>query len=186
MAYAALANGGRLYVPQVVRRVQRPGAEVVAERPPVLRRHIAASPTTLDILRRGMTRAVNARGGTAFTARRGAVKMVGKTGTFEPPDRDEADALFAGWAPSEHPEIAVVVLIERGGVGGAVAAPVARDIIDGYFTRVHPPPHKARAHRDKKKSEKTAQKTATKKTEKKKKDAHRKARAHQDRKRPRR
>lgn len=148
MAYAALANGGRLYVPQVVRRIERAGGQVVAERPPVLRRRVAASPATLEIIRRGMTRAVNARGGTAFTARRGAVKMVGKTGTFEPPDRDEADALFAGWAPSDRPQIAVVVVVERGGVGGEVAAPVARDIIDGYFTRLHPPRHhKAKAHR---------------------------------------
>ncbi len=162
MAYAALANGGRLFVPQVVGRIERAGA-VVADRPPVLRRHIAASQETLDIIRRGMTRAVNVRGGTAFTARRGAVKMVGKTGTFEPPDRDEADALFAGWAPPEHPEIAVVVLVERGGVGGEVAAPVARRIIDGYFTRVHPVRHTAKAHPHAAKKHASKQKAKTKK-----------------------
>src|SRR6185503_1220563 len=118
--------------------------------------------------------AVNRRGGTAFSARRGAVKMGGKTGTFEPPDREEADAIFAGWAPSDHPQIAVVVFIERGGVGGAVAAPVARDIIDGYFTRVHPPPHKA--HKSKARGKKAASREAKAKAEREAK-AERKARA---------
>lgn len=169
MAYAALANGGRLWVPQVVRGIERAGGVVVADRPPVLRRRVAVSPATVDIIRRGMTRAVNTRGGTAFTARRGAVKMVGKTGTFEPPDRDAADALFAGWAPSDRPQIAVVVLIEGGGIGGEVAAPVARDVIDGYFTR-HAR-HKATPHHARKKvaEKKAAEKKAAEKKAAKKK-----------------
>ena len=47
------------------------------------------------------------------------------------PLRDHA--WFAGWAPATNPEIAVVVLIEHGGRGGSVAAPVAREIIEGYM-----------------------------------------------------
>jgi penicillin-binding protein 2 len=137
MAYAALANGGRLYTPQLIRRIETAGGRVVAEREPILRRRVAASATTLAVIRDGLWRAVNTRGGTAFKAHRGAVKMVGKTGTAPLPDRvtaDEAHAWFAGWAPAAHPRIAVVVLVEHGGVGGTVAAPVARDIIDAYFT----------------------------------------------------
>jgi penicillin-binding protein 2 len=165
MAYAALANGGRLFVPQVVRRLESARGEVIADRPPVLRRSLHASAPTLDIIRRGMTRAVNRRGGTAFKARKGAVKMVGKTGTFEAPDRPDpvetADAWFAGWAPQERPRIAVVVLVERGGIGGAVAAPVARAIIDGYYTRGDKPPKRraaahARRKKEKKKNERSA------------------------------
>ena len=50
-----------------------------------------------------------------------------------------AHAWFAGWAPAyDHPEIAVVVLIEHGGSGGRAAAPIAREIIDAYFTKVKP------------------------------------------------
>ena len=126
MAYAALANGGRLYAPQVVR-----GA-------PVLRRKLKASPATLSLVRKGMYRAVNSRGGTAIAAKRGAVKMLGKTGTSKSRDPGvvEPHAWFAGFAPADHPTIAIVVMVEHGGIGGAVAAPIARTIIDSYFTRV--------------------------------------------------
>jgi cell division protein FtsI/penicillin-binding protein 2 len=87
-----------------------------------------------------MSRVVNAKGGTAFSARSGAVKMAGKTGTapVSGADLTSAHALFAGWAPANRPEIAFAVLVEGGGVGGVVAAPVARKIVDGYFTRVKP------------------------------------------------
>jgi len=138
MAYAALANGGRLYQPQVVRRVESASGESPDEREPVLRRTIDVSPATLALIRQGMTKAVNSRGGTAFSARKGAVKMGGKTGTElrgrPVNDPSDAHAWFAGWAPDEQPEIAVVVLVERGGVGGLVAAPLAHDIVDAYFT----------------------------------------------------
>jgi penicillin-binding protein 2 len=156
MAYAALANGGRLYAPQVVRRVQTAAGQVVEEREPILRRRVAASPTTLELIRKGMWRAVNARGGTAFAARKGAVELAGKTGTSEslsPPEAEGsgqpgwntsiAHGWFAGWAPSDRPQIVIVVLLEHGGVGGTVAGPVARAIVDGYFTRVLPPLRRA-------------------------------------------
>jgi penicillin-binding protein 2 len=140
MAYAAVANGGRLYAPQIVRRVQAASGQVLQEPEPILRRHLDVSAATLQIIREGMSRVVNAKGGTAFSARSGAVKMAGKTGTapVSGADLTSAHALFAGWAPANRPEIAFAVLVEGGGVGGVVAAPVARKIVDGYFTRVKP------------------------------------------------
>lgn len=140
MAYAAVANGGRLYAPQVVRRVQAASGQVLQEREPILRRNVDVPAATLEVIREGMRRAVNARDGTAFAARNGAVKMSGKTGTAPVIGGYSkiAHALFAGWAPSDRPQIAFAVLIEHGGVGGVVAAPVARTIVDGYFTRVLP------------------------------------------------
>ncbi|HTE52437.1 MAG TPA: penicillin-binding protein 2 [Kofleriaceae bacterium] len=154
MAYAALANGGRLYAPKVVERVESAGGEVVAEVKPELRRRIALSPATLDVIRQGMWRVVNAPGGTAHRfGRSDLVEIVGKTGTAQVHGRRPKDdaaaapqewdpngdhAWFAGWAPASRPEIAIVVLIEHGGGGGAVAAPVAREIIEGYFTSVKP------------------------------------------------
>lgn len=63
------------------------------------------------------------------------------------PDPTISHALFAAWAPSDRPEIVVAVFIERGGVGGIVAAPVARAIVDGYFTRVRHRGRKAPARR---------------------------------------
>jgi penicillin-binding protein 2 len=151
MAYAAIANGGRLYAPQLVRKVVAASGEVVAEYQPVERRRIALSATTLDVLRQGMWRVVNAPGGTAYQGGRSRlIEIAGKTGTAQvrsvrqseaekssgdwQPTR--AHAWFAGWAPAFEPEIAVVVLVEHGGHGGAVAAPIARTIIEGYFTEL--------------------------------------------------
>jgi len=147
MAYGAVANGGRLFQPQLVRRIQTARGEVVEDRPPILRRRVDVSPDTLDILREGTWRAVNVEGGTGYAAHRGAIPMAGKTGTALPPrsaadEKDPADprdleashAWFVGWAPADRPELLVVVIIEHGGVGGKVAAPVARAVMDRSFS----------------------------------------------------
>jgi penicillin-binding protein 2 len=149
MAYAAIANGGALHVPQVVERVESASHEVVAQYRPRLRRRVEAAPQHLAIMREGMRRVVNETGGTAaVTARSQVVEYAGKTGTAqvrsrrESPDLslgwhpDREHAWFAGFAPFAAPEIAVVVLVEHGGPGGKVAAPVARTIIEGYWGRV--------------------------------------------------
>lgn len=154
MAYAALANGGRLFVPKVVERVESARGVLIAEEEPELRRVVSMSPATLDLVRQGMWRVVNAPGGTAHgAAHSDVVEMAGKTGTAQVRGKRKEDApavpgewdprrdhaWFAGWAPADKPEIAIAVLIEHGGGGGKVAAPAAREIVEGYFTRVKKP-----------------------------------------------
>lgn len=151
MAYAALANGGRLYVPQVVERIETARGETVVAFEPKLRRRVVASPASLALLDRGMWMAVNELGGTAFEyARSQVIEYAGKTGTAEVRSRRKAQeepeledwhpsrshAWFAGYAPARNPEIAIVVLIEHGGQGGRVAAPVAQQILEAYFQEI--------------------------------------------------
>jgi penicillin-binding protein 2 len=154
MAYAAMVNGGSLWVPQVIERVEDASGKVAIQFEPKLRRRISTPPEVLEVLRRGMWMVVNQKGGTAFDyARSAIVEYAGKSGTAQVRGKkkghDDADvrdgwhpgathAWFAGYAPANNPEIAIVVLIEHGGAGGKVAGPVARDIIEGYFTRVKP------------------------------------------------
>ena len=131
MAYAAIANGGDLFVPQLVERVETAGGEVVADYPPVLRRQVKVSPESLAILRQGMWRVVNEPGGTAYE--RAAASWYDlrrqdrhRRRSGEAGERDDADGLaparahawFAGFAPADDPQIAVVVLVEHGGPGG--------------------------------------------------------------------
>jgi len=149
-AYAALANGGKLYVPQIVRRIENASGGVVAKYEPKLRRRLNVSQKTLELIHAGTWAVVNEEGGTAFSAHSEIVEFAGKTGTAQvrgrkhrskdeevlrkkgwDPSRDHA--WFAGWAPANNPEIAVVVLIEHGGRGGGVAGPVAREVIEGYM-----------------------------------------------------
>jgi penicillin-binding protein 2 len=157
MAYAALANGGTLFVPQLVERVEaKSGRTVFAYDPKVSPKtpKIDTSPEILDVLYRGMWKAVNEEGGTAFPyATSQVVEIAGKTGTAEvrtkkrkKKDKDQIEvkgwdptrshAWFAGWAPARDPEIAIVVLIEHGGPGGKVAGPVAKAILEGWWTKV--------------------------------------------------
>ena len=146
MAYGALANGGNLFIPQVVDRIETSLGETIAEYPPILRRKLDFSPEHFELVKNGMWRAVNMKGGTAFfRGRTKNVVMVGKTGTAQVrsriaqpdvvdgwhPHRDHA--WFAGYAPADKPEIAIAVLVEHGGSGGKIAAPVAKTIVDGYF-----------------------------------------------------
>jgi penicillin-binding protein 2 len=145
LAYATIANGGKLFAPQIVDRIESAAGEVVARYEPSLRRTVKISESSLSTLRRGMWMVVNTAGGTAYDARSDKLEFAGKTGTAQVRNRRQKDselvgwhphrdhAWFAGFAPAVNPEIAVVVLIEHGGPGGKVAGPVARDIIEGYF-----------------------------------------------------
>ena len=154
MAYATLANGGTLFVPQVVERVEATDGRTIVAYQPKVAHDVKIPPDALDIWRRGMWKATNEPGGTAFDhGHVDLVPVMGKTGTAEIRTRrkkedDERDvdgyhptrshAWFAGWAPAEDPEIAIVVFIEHGGSGGRVAWPIAKHILESYFTKVSP------------------------------------------------
>ncbi|AKT39729.1 penicillin-binding protein 2 [Chondromyces crocatus] len=145
LAYAALANGGTLYQPQIVRAVETSAGTVVQEFSPRVRRQIELRPENLDLVHRAMVGGVNEEGGTAYRVRVAGVDMAGKTGTAQVSHKlargQEAEkvwyfnrehAWFAGYAPTRAPEVAVVVLVEHGGAGGKHAAPVAFEVIRAY------------------------------------------------------
>jgi penicillin-binding protein 2 len=146
MAYAAVANGGKLWVPQIVERIETPSGQVVQEFPPRLRRDLAASPEMLARVRTALADAVNDPKGTSFAARVPGLDVAGKTGTAQVKNnrhvRDADDwasldhSWFASFAPIKKPEIAVVVLVEHGGFGAKAATPVAMEIYKGYFEKV--------------------------------------------------
>ncbi len=145
MAYAAIANGGKLWVPQIVERVQTADGRVVREFPPLLRRQIAASADTLQKVRFALYDAVNhppPHMGTSYPARVPGLDVAGKTGTAQTgkfhKEGDEGDennshSWFASFAPYKDPKIAVVVLIEHGGFGAKASTPTAMEIYQGYF-----------------------------------------------------
>ncbi|HRQ05787.1 MAG TPA: penicillin-binding transpeptidase domain-containing protein, partial [Nitrosomonas halophila] len=53
-------------------------------------------------------------------------------------ERHRDHALFTAYAPAEHPQIVLTVLVENGGSGGATAAPIARKILDYFFLGIKP------------------------------------------------
>ncbi|MFO0755446.1 MAG: penicillin-binding protein 2 [Byssovorax sp.] len=149
LAYAALANGGTLYQPQLVRAVETANGTVVQEFSPRVRRQIDVRPENLALVQKALRAGVNEEGGTAFHASRGAnlvnFDMAGKTGTAQVSHHlargaeaervwyfNREHAWFAGYAPVKSPEVAVVALVEHGGVGGKHAAPIAFEAVRAY------------------------------------------------------
>jgi penicillin-binding protein 2 len=96
---------------------------------------------------------VNRKHGTAYTAYRGTDYIsAGKTGTaqlFSVAQDEEYDeenvadhlkdnAMYIGYAPYDNPELSIAVTVENAGGGGSNAAPVARKVMDYYFSRPQP------------------------------------------------
>ena len=151
LAYAALANGGTLYVPQLIERVEGPDGDVIERFPPTVRRRVAVSARHLGLISAALTGVVADRFGTAHGAMVEEVSVAGKTGTAQVSRivrnadntrrvfRSQRDhAWFAGYAPADNPEIAVVALVEHGGSGGHEAAPLVTAIAREWFTRIRP------------------------------------------------
>jgi len=143
--YAAIANGGKLWLPQLVERVESPEGKVLEEFAPRVRRELAVSPETLAIVRQALVGVVNQSKGTAFKARPKDIEVAGKTGTAQVRSgRAEGGyefnthAWFVGFAPAGRPRIALAVLVEHGGHGGDVAAPLAMEIVNAYFESAPP------------------------------------------------
>jgi penicillin-binding protein 2 len=133
MAYSAIANGGTLYKPQLVLRIgsQDQGPEEAL--PTEVIGKLPVKPETLAAIRQGLRGVVASAIGTARHIFLGMpVKVAGKTGTAETGNA-KPDAWFAAYAPSDAPEIVVIVLVENIGQGSAVAAPIARNVIEAYF-----------------------------------------------------
>jgi len=82
----------------------------------------------------GMQDAVNSSIGTATESRLQNIIMCGKTGTVQN-NQGKNHSVFIGFAPRDNPKIAIAVIIENGGYGGAYAAPIASFMTEKYLTR---------------------------------------------------
>jgi penicillin-binding protein 2 len=146
MAYTAIANGGKLFRPQVVTRVESADGKVLEEYRPTLVRDLQLNPDHLRAVREGLTAVVNEPGGTGYGSRLPDIKFAGKTGTAQVValgktrlkaaqmgywQRD--NAWFAAFAPADDPEIVVVVLNEHSGFGATGSAPTAAAVVHKYF-----------------------------------------------------
>src|SRR5947207_941900 len=134
---AAVANGGVLWRPRIVQRIERPDGGLLYSDAGQVNGHVELSPLVWEFLRRSLWAAVN-DGGTGAGARSAGLDIAGKTGTAQIIGKSKAalgqdHAWFAAFAPAKDPEVVVVVLAERGGKGGEVAAPIARQILSAIF-----------------------------------------------------
>ncbi len=138
---AALANGGDLLRPHVVKEIDDAGGNVVVSPQREVVRHLSVSDQNLAIIRQGMLMAVE--GGSAANGFLPGYHIAGKTGTAEfgvatKPAGETSNGSYNehGWylsfAPYDNPQVALVVFDEKGG-GAVTAAPAAQKIWDYYF-----------------------------------------------------
>lgn len=123
---AAVANGGMLHDPYIVGAVMDPEGRVVEQARPSAERR-AIQPSTAEVLAGMMELAVES--GTAENAAVRGFTVAGKTGSAQNHPERAAHAWFIGFAPVAEPRVAVAVVIENGGSGGAAAAPIAAEVL---------------------------------------------------------
>lgn len=145
LAYAGLANGGTLYLPQIVRAVETSDGSVVQDFPPRVRSKVGLKAEHLTRIQEALAAVVADPKGTAYPMKDATLDVAGKTGTAQTgnarPDADDPKrayfltrdhAWFAAYYPTRAPEIAVTVLVEHGGSGPTTAVPIAMQVIREY------------------------------------------------------
>ncbi len=145
MLIAAVANGGKLMAPMIVKKIMDFQGRDIKIYKPRIRSHLPISEKVLSMIQSGLWGVVNEPHGTASLARLKNVNVSGKTGTAQiiklsrkkishyKEERFKDHAWFIAYAPSESPEIAMSVLIEHGGHGGHAAAPITGKFLNFYF-----------------------------------------------------
>lgn len=153
MSYAAIANGGKVLRPTLVKEVFSNSGNVIRAPEPKTISEITLKPETLALVREGLRQVVNDPKGTSWWNRGQGIGMAGKTGTSqvislsaeklfmkceEKEYRFRHHGVFAAYAPYDDPNVAVGVVVEHGCSGSGAAAPVAREVITAYMKKYMP------------------------------------------------
>ena len=145
MAYATMANGGVRYKAQILDRIVDAAGGVVEKTRPEELGRLSFSSEHLGAVRKGLWAVVNSPGGTAYWAVRiPELEISGKTGTAQVIRQDENTskralemykdhALFAAYAPTGDPQLAIAVIVEHGEHGSTGAGPVAKAAFQYWF-----------------------------------------------------
>ena len=138
-SFVPIANGGKLFRPQVVREIVDEEKNIVEEIKPKIIRQNFIDPKNLQIVREGMREAVTY--GSSVLLNDLPIKAAAKTGTAETGRKEKGEKIYHNWitvfAPYEDPQIVLTIVIENiKGMQPAVQ-PVAKAILEWYFTREH-------------------------------------------------
>lgn len=126
----AIANGGMLYQPKTVKTIKDLNDKIIeAPKPTIIHKDIIDS-SHLQVVREGMRQTVT--DGSARPLNDIPMPIAGKTGTAQFSEPEKTHAWFVGFAPYDHPSIALVVMVEGGGESFRVAVPIAKEILSWY------------------------------------------------------
>ncbi len=136
IAYAAIANGGKIVQPHLGLEIESPAGELVQriEREP--ERKVKIDRAHLDTVREGLRLAASEPGGTSYDVFAGwnhaAYPIFGKTGTAQRKPKND-QSWYIAYVPDPKRPIVVAVTVEEGGFGAAVAAPIACRMLAKYY-----------------------------------------------------
>ncbi|MGQ9819702.1 MAG: penicillin-binding protein 2 [Candidatus Kapaibacteriales bacterium] len=128
---ATISNGGTYHQPHLVRAIRNS----ITKQTSLMSydsRKINISPKTIEIVKKAMFEVVNVPGGTAYGIKIDNLEICGKTGTAQN-TKGKDHSWFICFAPKDNPKIALAVIVENAGFGSAVAAPIARELLQTFF-----------------------------------------------------
>lgn len=133
-AWAAIANGGRLLQPQIVKELTDSDGNIVSKTETTVVREVISSKTS-ELMRKLLEGVVSTETGTGRTAYLAGYRVAGKTGTSETKVVGQYIASFSAFAPADNPEICVLVVLDNptgkfGHGGGATAGYAAKEILE--------------------------------------------------------
>ncbi len=129
---SAIANGGTLYKPKLLYQINNANGNIDIIPKSVSNKDFVQK-DNIEIVKEGMRQAVIS--GSARNLSDLKVEVAGKTGTAQWNTNKQNHAWFTGFAPYSDPNFCITVLVEEGGEGSAVAVPIAKEIINYWFTR---------------------------------------------------
>ena len=130
---ATLANGGTHYAAHLLKEVKSNDYSQVVERyEPQILNQLDIEPENLAAVTEGMLRVTTEGSAKAYFADLG-VQVAAKTGSAQVSSATESNALFVAFAPYENPEIALAIVVEKGGSGSTLAN-IAAEILEYYFS----------------------------------------------------
>jgi penicillin-binding protein 2 len=139
VATSAVANGGNLLKPYFVSRVTDASGKTTEVTKPQVVRSGFISPQNIDTVRQAMLATTQSPNGTGCCLIKAQVPVLvgAKTGSAETDTAAgvQPEAWFTAFAPYNNPQIVIVVLLEKAGEGGYVAAPAVREMLTYYFTQ---------------------------------------------------
>lgn len=133
MAIASIANGGILYQPQIVDQIVDADKNIIDNISSRIVRSNFIQSKNMARIRKAMREAVLS--GSAQALSNLPVQAAGKTGTAQFGTDNQTHSWFVGFAPYEDPEIVLTILVEGGGEGHRAAVPVAKEVLEWYFSQ---------------------------------------------------
>jgi len=128
---AAVANGGTLYMPQIVDKIVDSEGNLVMDIESKIIREDFIDAENLEWVQKGMRENVISGSGLSLSVLE--VESAGKTGTAQYAGNKKSHAWYTVYAPYENPEIVMAIMIEGGGEGHYASVPIAKEILSWYF-----------------------------------------------------